>query len=100
MPAPVTDAAVTNTSLPPSSGEMKPKPFAALKNLTVPFGMIFPVALRMMDRLMDAVRRRPDELEEEQVYSNANSRCVVAGISLYFKMVMRRFAQVQQAAPH
>jgi hypothetical protein len=36
MPAASTAEACTNTSLPPSSGVMKPKPFAELKNLTVP----------------------------------------------------------------
>ena len=30
-------ARCTNTSLPPPSGEIKPKPFAWLKNFTVPF---------------------------------------------------------------
>jgi len=29
----------TNTSFPPSSGVMKPKPLAVLKNFTVPFGI-------------------------------------------------------------
>jgi hypothetical protein len=36
MPAASTAVACTNTSLPPSSGVMKPKPFAELKNLTLP----------------------------------------------------------------
>src|SRR5258708_3972981 len=36
MPAASTAETCTNTSLPPPSGEMKPKPFAELKNFTVP----------------------------------------------------------------
>src|SRR2546423_10758417 len=35
-PAASTAVACTNTSLPPPSGEMKPKPFCVLKNFTVP----------------------------------------------------------------
>src|SRR6478672_6777270 len=36
MPAASTAVACTNTSLPPPSGAMKPKPLAVLKNFTVP----------------------------------------------------------------
>src|SRR5664279_801216 len=36
MPARSTAETWTKTSLPPPSGVMKPKPFVALKNLTVP----------------------------------------------------------------
>src|SRR5258705_9786687 len=36
MPAASTAETCTNTSLPPPSGEMKPKPLAELKNFTVP----------------------------------------------------------------
>src|ERR1700754_3665094 len=36
MPAASTAVACTNTSLPPPSGAMKPKPLVVLKNLTVP----------------------------------------------------------------
>src|ERR1700749_4714543 len=36
MPAASTAVACTNTSLPPPSGAMKPKPFEVLKNFTVP----------------------------------------------------------------
>src|ERR1700694_3209383 len=36
MPARSTALMCTNTSLPPSSGAMKPKPFVALNHLTVP----------------------------------------------------------------
>src|SRR3982751_1690205 len=43
MPAISTAVAWTKTSLPPSSGEMKPKPLVALKNFTVPIVMFFPV---------------------------------------------------------
>src|ERR1700712_2043198 len=39
MPAPSTAVAWTNTSLPPSSGAMKPKPLEVLKNFTVPMVM-------------------------------------------------------------
>jgi hypothetical protein len=35
-PAASTAVACTNTSLPPPSGAMKPKPLVVLKNLTVP----------------------------------------------------------------
>src|SRR5581483_6026257 len=36
MPAASTAVACTNTSLPPPSGAMKPKPLEVLKNFTVP----------------------------------------------------------------
>src|SRR5690606_41821711 len=42
MPARSSAVACTNTSLPPSSGWMKPKPFWALKNFTIPFCMELP----------------------------------------------------------
>src|SRR5262249_18620607 len=41
IPAASTAVACTNTSLAPPSGEMKPKPLLALKNLTVPIAMIW-----------------------------------------------------------
>src|SRR5260221_10935571 len=43
-PAASTAVAWTNTSLPPPSGAIKPKPFEVLKNFTVPTAMISPVA--------------------------------------------------------
>src|ERR1700710_862786 len=45
MPAASTAETCTNTSLPPPSGEMKPKPLAALKNFTVPMVMIVPLII-------------------------------------------------------
>src|SRR5436853_2140099 len=42
IPAASTAVACTNTSFAPPSGEMKPKPLLALKNLTVPIAMIGP----------------------------------------------------------
>src|SRR5690348_14931386 len=40
-PAASTAVAWTNTSLPPPSGAMKPKPLLVLKNLTVPMVIFF-----------------------------------------------------------
>src|SRR5258708_280537 len=44
IPAASTAVAWTNTSLPPPSGAIKPKPFDVLKNFTVPTAIPSPVA--------------------------------------------------------
>src|SRR6185503_13913161 len=46
-PAASTAEAWTKTSLPPSSGAMKPNPLEALKNFTVPMVMICPLKHRV-----------------------------------------------------
>src|SRR5689334_20265935 len=46
-PAASTAVAWTNTSLPPPSGAMKPKPFAELKNFTVPIVIVIFLRLRI-----------------------------------------------------
>src|SRR3569623_26268 len=80
-PDDVTDKAGRNTSLPPSSKVTKPKPFASLKNLTVPLGMTvlteFPESpawaagtFRLWDILIFfAVGRDPAQTESRAAFS-------------------------------
>src|ERR1700742_3586025 len=56
IPAASTAVACTNTSLPPPSGEIKPKPLEVLKNFTVP--MV--IAISLSHRIPHARHARAD----------------------------------------
>src|SRR5580704_13373611 len=56
MPAASTAVAWTKTSLPPPSGELKPYPFAVLKNLTVPTAMVAPHAVSARRHALEVLR--------------------------------------------
>src|SRR5580704_82023 len=61
IPAASTAETWTNTSLPPPSGEMKPKPLVVLKNFTVPMVMIVPWHRFPPVRHAQAVREDADQ---------------------------------------
>ena len=81
MPAASTAVACTNTSLPPPSGAMKPKPLEVLKNFTVPMVIYFPsnIVFHPHDMREQGREKRDHQFREVSVGSARNEAVVSTG---------------------
>lgn len=89
----------TNTSSPPSSGSMKPKPFASLNHFTVPFFaiQILPFVLLQLRRpcAENHLQRQPSKFFKKLRRSLCQSR-LTCKLKLVIKTISRVFCEFSQ----